>query len=63
MQRTLGGSRSAYSCNKCFLSIYYVPPTMIAFKIKIMKKAEVATACRSFMGKKLNKQLLYGFSA
>lgn len=40
MQRTLDGSGSIYSPNKCFLSTYYVLLTVIAFKVKIMNKAE-----------------------
>lgn len=40
MQRTLGGSGSIYSPNKCFLSTYYVLLTVIAFKVKVMNKAE-----------------------
>lgn len=36
----LSGSGSIHSPNACFLSTYYVLPTVIAFKVKIMNKAE-----------------------
>lgn len=44
MQRTLGGSRSIYSCNECFLNTYYGPLTLTAFQNEVLNKAEAMTA-------------------